>query len=241
LGSALSVGAEQVVGPLEEAIRRISQFQGDSLTGGLAAYELQFQGADREEAARVCAHAKIDGSLLAAASSIKVLASQINVVIHAAGILASLPHILEPGEVVQSLSTGAGNTGKPFDLETNFRVAEFKFINWRGGAESIRQNQLFKDFFYLCEAETIKKRELFVIGLTEPLKFLRSRRALRSVTSRNSRLAADLHGRYGERFKTVQEYYAHHKSKVDIRDLVPIIAALTEHEMESASPLVDKL
>jgi hypothetical protein len=31
---------------------------------------------------------------------------------------------------------GAGYTGREFDLETNYRVAEFKFIHWRGGPEA---------------------------------------------------------------------------------------------------------
>ncbi|WP_283814259.1 hypothetical protein [Bradyrhizobium aeschynomenes] len=41
-----------------------------------------------------------------------------------------LPHILEEGEIVDYVSLGAGNTGRPFDLETNRRIAEFKFIHW---------------------------------------------------------------------------------------------------------------
>ena len=52
----------------------------------------------------------------------KRLAGQINVTIHALGILMCLPHILEPDERVESVSLGAGNTGRDFDLETNVRV-----------------------------------------------------------------------------------------------------------------------
>jgi hypothetical protein len=45
-------------------------------------------------------------------------------------------------------------TGRSFDLETSYRVAvaEFKFIRWQGGPESIRQNQLFKDFYLLARS-----------------------------------------------------------------------------------------
>ena len=79
---------------------------------------------------------------------------QINVVIHALGILLCLPHILRPGEVIDYVSLGAGNTGRAFDLETSLRIAEFKFIHWQGGPESIRQNSLFKDFYEMAEHET---------------------------------------------------------------------------------------
>jgi hypothetical protein len=65
---------------------------------------------------------------------------------------------LEPAERVEYLSLGAGNTGKAFDLETDLRVCEFKFINWQGGAEAIRQNALFKDLYLLAEASTAKRK-----------------------------------------------------------------------------------
>ena len=65
-----------------------------------------------------------------------------------------LPHTLEARGAVEYVSLGAGNTGREFDLETNRRIAEFKFIHWRGGAESIRQNQLFKDFYLVAESKS---------------------------------------------------------------------------------------
>ena len=48
------------------------------------------------------------------------------VIVHAVGILVALPKILEPGELVQSLSLGAGNTGRAHDLETDRRIDEFR-------------------------------------------------------------------------------------------------------------------
>jgi hypothetical protein len=67
--------------------------------------------------------------LAAAAAALKRLAGQINVFIHATGILLCLPHILEPGESVEHVSLGAGNTGRECDLESNYRITEFKFIH----------------------------------------------------------------------------------------------------------------
>jgi hypothetical protein len=114
------------------------------------------------------------------------MAGQINVVVHTLGILASLPHILRPGEVIESLSLGAGNTGRRHDLETDLRVAEFKFISWRGGAEAIRQNTLFVDLFNLANSPTSKPREMYVVGKEQPLKFLNNNRSIRSVLSKHS-------------------------------------------------------
>jgi hypothetical protein len=85
---------------------------------------------------------------------VKRLAREINVVIHALGILLCLPHILEPEETIEYVSLGAGNTGRAFDLETNKRIAEFKFSRWQGGAEAIRQNSLFKDFYCMAEYDS---------------------------------------------------------------------------------------
>ena len=143
----------------------------------------------------------------AAAALMKQLAGQINVVIHALGILRCLPHIFQPGEVIESLSLGAGNTGRDFDLETNQRVAEFKFIRWRGGPETIRQNSLFKDFFELAEHDTDKQKCLYVLGTKHPLAFLTSGRAISSVLNRNVDLLARFQSLYPE-CSTVQDYYA---------------------------------
>ena len=99
---------------------------------------------------------------MAAAAEMKRLAGQINVMIHALGILLCLPHILEPKERVEYGSLGAGNTGREFDLETNLRVAEFKFIRWRGGAESIRQNSVFKGYLLLAEHPTGRSENISI-------------------------------------------------------------------------------
>ena len=61
-------------------------------------------------------------------------------------------------EVIEELSIGAGNTNRHFDLVTNKRIAEFKFINWSGKQDTIRQNSVFKDFFELDVYETDKKK-----------------------------------------------------------------------------------
>jgi hypothetical protein len=49
--------------------------------------------------------------VLGAAGLVKQLAGQINMIIHALGILLCLPHILRPSEIIDYVSLGAGNTG----------------------------------------------------------------------------------------------------------------------------------
>jgi hypothetical protein len=102
--------------------------------------------------------------ILGAAGLVKQLAAQIDVVVHSLGILLCLPHILRPGEVIDYVSLGAGNTNRDFDLETNQRFAEFKFIRWQGRPESIRQNTLFRDFYKMAERDTPKEKYLYVLG-----------------------------------------------------------------------------
>ena len=166
---------------------------------------------------------KIDKEFMDSALSIKNIAGQINVIIHAAGILLSLPTLLEHGEQVESVSLGAGNTGKKFDLETNLRVAEFKFIDWKGGAESIRQNGIFKDFYELAEYETAKKKILYVVGKTHPLKFLNGHRALKSVLSKRPEILRAINIKYSGLVKDVCDYYDLHKDVVSICDISPNI------------------
>ncbi|SRR6266550_4167304 len=132
---------------LAKAAKRIEAFEQGSLTDRLSGLEALFENADRKRSVDFCGSQEVGFGLLQAALELKEVAGQINVLIHAAGILAALPSILKDSETVQTLSLGAGNTGRRFDLVTNRRIAEFKFIHWRGGAEAIRQNSLFKDFY----------------------------------------------------------------------------------------------
>lgn len=204
---------------ITQAIRVVEAFQGNSLTKNLAAIEKDIRGFDVQQMQVFCADRTIDASFMASASSIKRMAGQINVIIHAAGILCSLQHILNEGEIVESVSLGAGNTGRQFDLETNMRVAEYKFIDWQGGAETIRQNALFKDFYALAEHQTTKTKHLYVLGAEVPLKFLRGGRLLTSVLSRTPSVLEQLKDKYGSKLTVVRDYYEIRKSDVHITDV----------------------
>ena len=208
---------------IERAITAIKNFQGESLTKSISAIEAQVRKLGSKEIRVLCASRQIDDAFLASALSIKKVAGQINVIIHAAGILHSLQRILMPGEVVEKVSLGAGNSGRKFDLETNFRVAEFKFIDWQGGSETIRQNALFKDFYELAEDDTTKKKYLYVIGKEYPLKFFGGGRALSSVLSRQPKLLKKILEKYGDKIKVVRDYYRLKKHDVTIEDVASYI------------------
>jgi hypothetical protein len=156
---------------LVEAAENIQDFEAGSLKNRVFNLEKCFQDAGKQTTQTLCRDLNIDTTLLESAFLLKKVAGQINVIVHSVGILISLPHILKEDELVESLSLGAGNTGRSFDLETNLRVAEFKFIQWKGDSEAIRQNSVFKDFYGLAEAATSKERFLYVVGLEHPLSF----------------------------------------------------------------------
>ena len=122
----------------------------------------------------------------------------------------------------------------PFDLETNQRIAEFKFIRWQGGSESIRQNSLFKDFYGLAEQETQKEKFLYVLGTEHGEKFFNGGRALESVLSRNDALKKKFSAKYHDRFVTVRDYYLSRKGSVAIQDVSAFVPELVAAAVEAA-------
>ena len=222
---------------LRNAVRRLEQFQKGAITSRLGSLEMAFRGLAGSKCAPTCAIQEVDLELLESLLLIKKVAGQINVAVHAVGLLLALPALLKHHERIESLSLGAGNTGRKFDLVTSYRIAEFKFIRWRGGAESIRQNALFKDFYNLAESNTRKAKFLYVLGLKHPLTFLNGRRSITSVFSRNNSLLQDFERRYGERFTVVKDYYDYRHRLVrivDLLDLVPILAKLPSEDIRAA-------
>ena len=117
------------------------------------------------------------------------------------------------------MSLGTGNTGRRFDLETNVRVAEFKFITWRGGPESIRQNGVFKDFFALAHHDTPKTKHLYLLGADHALKFLPGGRALNSVLSRHVGLKEEFQRQFADRYRIASDYYRDRRDMVQVEDV----------------------
>ncbi len=211
---------------MTSAMKSIEAFIGPDLTARIADLEWQVQGCDGAQCCAKTSGIGVTSELLTAAYAVKRAAGQINVLIHAIGGLLLTQQIMQLGERIEYVSLGAGNTGRAFDLETDRRVAEFKFIHWQGGAEAIRQNSLFKDFYLLAEHPTKKRKELYVLDVTYPLKFLRGRRDLGSVFSKNVKLWEQFQARYGDTYSVVGDYFAARQHDVAICDAAPLVPQL---------------
>jgi len=117
---------------LQRALAALASFASpEEFTLRISEIESSLTSLTREQAADRLVEERVDSSVFDAALTVKRLAGRINDIVHAVGILTALPHILEPGEVIESLSLAAGNTGRAYDLETDRQLAEFKFIAWR--------------------------------------------------------------------------------------------------------------
>jgi hypothetical protein len=211
---------------IEAAVRVVQSLGvGPELTQRIAMIEAQLRGKSMPKIGTQLVAQGIDDDLLHGALAVKQLVGQINVVIHVVGILVALPFVLAEGEKIESLSLGAGNTGRRHDLETNRQVAEFKFIDWRGGAEAIRQNGLFVDIFNLVSAPGHRRRVMYVVGKEHPMRFLTGNRALSSVLSKGRAVEQRFSDTYGTQFTTVSEYWAAIADRVDIVDLRELVPA----------------
>jgi hypothetical protein len=216
---------------LAGAIDSLQAFGGPDLTQSLARIEASLQDVSLERYAAVLSGCGAKAEVLSAAALLKRLAGQINVIVHALGILLCLPHILEPGEAIEYVSLGAAIPAA--GLETNRRIAEFKFIHWQGGPESIRQNALFKNFYELAEHASDKQRFLYVLGTEHVNKFFNRGRALSSVLSRNLKLGKEFAEKYGDRYRKVCDYYAPRKGRVVIQDVSPFVPELVAAAVEA--------
>ncbi len=216
------------ISSLEEAAKRIEDFgAGPALTVRIKELEAASSGLRPRQIERVLEREGVEAELITAARTVKLLAGQVNVIMHAAGILASLPYILESSEIVESLSLGAGSTGRDHDLVTDRRIAEFKFIDWRPTRNTLRENVLFADVFSVASADTDKRRIVYVLGTEQAMKFLQGGRAISSVLSRSSKVRLDFHDRYGtDTFATVRDYWATVCDSVEVLDLRRIVPQL---------------
>ena len=210
----------QIDNKIADAFNRIYEFNHETnLTSEIASMEKRLSLKNSNDLQTILESKRVGLDFIQSASIVKKAISQIDVIIHAYGILNLLPSILEHDEIIEYLSLGAGNTGKAFDLETNKRIAEFKFINWTGSSDIIRQNTTFKDFFSLVECQTDKQRFLYLLNKDIVLKFLSNNRAITSVLSRNIKGYEKFIQLHGNKYTTVSEYYHDKKHLVEIIDI----------------------
>ncbi|MBM2623157.1 hypothetical protein JIG36_47440 [Actinoplanes sp. LDG1-06] len=200
------------------------------LTTGVSTLEYRLLGAGRDSAAAVTATAGLTEDLLQAALIVRRDVGRVSDVIHAAVISLALPVILEEGEtVVNRPSLGPGNDpSRPYDLETDRRIAEFKVALWSGG-DMMRRRTLTADLVHLALDESGRRPELWVAG-DEPIRFLRtSAMTVDKLLSRSSqRLRDRYHERYGSGAIPMRSFTTDQAGHVCLRnlaDVLPVVAS----------------
>jgi len=206
---------------LMDAVELVRAFKAEDLALRVARLEHEAEGKGVRELAAMLEQRSVSPELFRAAVEVKRSAAQIDEVVHAVGTLLCLKEILEPEEKIERLSLAAGNTGRDFDLETDMRIAEFTFIDWKGGPESIRKQKVFKDFYSLAEANTDKRRFLYLIGKVHGPKVFVSRSPCRGMLRKFAGLQAEFVRKYGTTI-TVREFYESRKALVQVIDLTDV-------------------
>ncbi len=200
-----------------------------SLTDALASLERRLEGADTAQVRQAAVEARVSAELLIAALTVRESLGRINDLIHAAGIMLALPHVLEDGETITNRpSLGAGNdSSRPYDLETNQRVAEFKLARWRG-SDAMRKRQTFKDLVMLAADRSDRTAALFVIG-PEPGRFLRTSTSTAAwALDRSPGALRTFETAFGSPQMAIAEFTATHARHVqitDLRDVLPSAVA----------------
>jgi hypothetical protein len=158
-----------------QAFARLAEFLADDrLTAVVASAEQALPGTGAQEASEVARSAGFEPALLEAALLIRRHLGRLNDLVHASAISLALPIILEDGErLTNRPSLAAGNDPtRPFDLETDRRVAEFKVGIWSGsGTDAMRKRAVFHDLVNLAADTSGRRVELYVAG-SQPLRFL---------------------------------------------------------------------
>jgi hypothetical protein len=150
--------------------------EAEPLTATIAALEHDLEGRGERDVRRVLRRHGISVDVLQAALVVREHFGRVNDVIHATAIALALPHLLAPNEQMKRPSLAAGNDpSRPFDVETNLRVAEFKLARW-DGHDAMRKRQVFKDLVHLAADTSGRSAELYVLGV-RPVQFLHRTKA----------------------------------------------------------------
>lgn len=218
-----------------ETGRLLTFLASSPLTSAIRDLEQALDGSDADRAAHAVAAAGIDPELLSAAVVTRRYLGRINDLIHASAISLILPTLLDSDEVVQGRpSLAAGNDPtRPYDLQTNKRVAEFKLAHW-AGADAMRKRGVFQDLVHLAADTSDRRAQLFVVGQA-PIKFLRgSASTAQWALDRATTLRSRFEQQFGPLTMTVRQFTAGPGAHVELVDLLPLLPALVEHQ-----PLLD--
>jgi len=161
-------------GDLETKLGALLRFMDSApLTTTIAGLEHALDGRKRSDVKHVLVDQGLSAEVLQAGLFARQRMGRLNDVIHAVAIALSLPRLLEPDEKLRRPSLAAGNDpSRPFDVETDRRIAEFKLARW-DGHDAMRKRQLFKDLVHLAADRSGRYAELYVLG-ERPWRFLDS-------------------------------------------------------------------
>ena len=205
---------------LAESLNVLLAFLGDEeLTTRIARLEHDLVGARVGDIPQLLESSSVDRRLLQSSLLVRTRLGRINDLIHATAIVLALPHLLEPDEQLVRPSLAAGNDPtRPFDIETDRRVAEFKLSRW-GGTDAMRKRQVFKDLVHLAAAASGRRAELYVLG-DRPIRFLRTSISKASWgLDRSPREREVFESRFGSLDRRIRDFTANEGAHVSLIDL----------------------
>ncbi len=212
---------------LSQSLEILSAFLGRRpLADAIARLEATTEHATALEVRAAALSAGVDAGLLAATLTARRELGSLGDLIHAVAIMTLLPELLEDGEtLVNRLSLGVGSDpGRPFDVETNLRVAEVEFGVWTG-QDAIRKRELFRDLVRLAADPSGRRPELLVLG-AEPRRFLETSRSKASWALARSPGALRLFTeRFGDVSVSVAAFTAGPGARVRVIDVAPMLPA----------------
>ncbi|WP_459546077.1 hypothetical protein [Nocardia sp. X0981] len=215
---------------LAESFATLSRFLTDhDLTAHLASAEAALHHAGAATSREVVTEYGFSDDLLDAALAVRAQVGRLNDVIHATVIARVLPLVLEDGEVVvRRPSLGAGNDrSRPFDLETDRRIAEFKVAQWKG-ADTMRKRGLVADLVHLALEGGDRRAQLFVVG-ARPVRFLTT--STSTIAWALGRASPHTRARFEQRFGpatdfTIAEFVRVHGEHIELIDLETLVPSL---------------
>lgn len=225
---------------LGDSLNVLLTFLGDeALTSRIARLEHDLVGVQVADIPDLLSASHVDRRLLQSSMLVRSRLGRINDLIHATAIVLALPHLLDPDEKLLRPSLAAGNDpSRPFDVETDRRVAEFKLSRW-GGTDAMRKRQVFKDLVHLASDDSGRKAELYVLG-DRPIRFLRSSISKASWgLDRSPREREVFETRFGSLDRSIAEFTASEGSRVALIDLevrLPEVFVGYEEPVEASTP-----
>lgn len=203
----------------------IKYYSNDKLNNVIFDLQNQLRNKDSNSIKQIVNKELVSKETLTAALDVKSVMGKIDVIVHTLGIINTLPYILSEDEVIESISLGADNSKSKFDLVTDKRIAEFKFINWTG-KDSSRLKTTFKDYYKLVESKLNKEKYLYLTDVSYFLKCLNGRRSFSNILSGSTRISKEFHEKYNDKYKFINEYYNDNKLKVKLVSLNEIVPNL---------------